>query len=113
MTKIKKREYNIFGGEKMATLSVNRENMISSTEVVRNFSKVLDKSKESPVFIMRNNDIEGIMMDIEEYEMLLEKIEYLENKLEDAYIAKELKGRKEGFDLKDAVKEEEIMDLLD
>lgn len=97
----------------MATLSVNRENMISSTEVVRNFSKVLDKSKESPIFIMRNNDIEGIMMDIEEYEMLLEKIEYLENKLEDAYIAKELKGKKEGFDLKDAVKEEEIMDLLD
>jgi len=113
VTKIKKREYNIFGGEKMATLSVNRENMISSTEVVRNFSKVLDKSKESPIFIMRNNDIEGIMMDIEEYEMLLEKIEYLENKLEDAYIAKELKGKKEGFDLKDAVKEEEIMDLLD
>ena len=97
----------------MATLSVNRENMISSTEVVRNFSKILDKSKESPIFIMRNNDIEGIMMDIEEYEMLLEKIEYLENKLEDAYIAKELKGRKEGFDLKGAVKEEEIMDLLD
>ncbi|TDX43020.1 type II toxin-antitoxin system Phd/YefM family antitoxin [Orenia marismortui] len=97
----------------MANLSVNRENMISSTEVVRNFSKVLDKSKESPVFIMRNNDIEGIMMDIEEYEMLLEKIEYLENQLEDAYIMKELKERKEGFDVKDAVKEEEIMDLLD
>jgi PHD/YefM family antitoxin component YafN of YafNO toxin-antitoxin module len=111
VTKIKKREYNILGGEKMATLSVNRENMISSTEVVRNFSKILDKSKESPVFIMRNNDIEGIMMDIEEYEMLLEKIEYLENKLEDAYIAKELKGRKEGFDLKNAVKEEEIMEV--
>ncbi len=97
----------------MATLSVNRENMISSTEVVRNFSKILDKSKESPVFIMRNNDIEGIMMDIEEYEMLLEKIEHLENKLEDAYIAKELKGRKEEFDLKNAVKEKEIMDRLD
>lgn len=97
----------------MTSLSVNRENMISSTEIVRNFSKILDKSKESPVFIMRNNDIEGIMMDIEEYEMLLEKIEYLENKLEDTYIAKELEERKEGFNLKDAVKEEEIMNLLE
>ena len=97
----------------MATLNVERENMVSSTDVVRNFSKMLDKSKESPVFIMRNNDIEGIMMDIEEYEMLLEKIEYLENQLEDAYIMKDLKERKEGFDIKDAVKEDEVMDLLD
>ena len=97
----------------MATLEVDRENMVSSSEVVRNFSKMLDKSKETPLFIMRNNDIEGIMMDIEEYEMLLEKIEYLENKLEDAYIEEKVKERKENFDEKDAVKEEEIMKMLD
>ena len=70
----------------MVTLRIDRDHMVSSSEIVRNFSKILDKTKESPLFITRNNDIEGIMMDIEEYEMLLEKIEFLKNQLEDAYI---------------------------
>jgi PHD/YefM family antitoxin component YafN of YafNO toxin-antitoxin module len=87
--------------------------MVSSSEVVRNFSEMLDKSKEGPLFIMRNNDIEGIMMDIEEYEMLLEKIEFLENQLEDSYIEEIVKDRKEKFKIKDAVTEDVIHDILD
>jgi len=74
---------------------------------------MLDKTKESPLFIMRNNDIEGIMMDIEEYEMLLEKIEYLENKLEDSFIEEIVTKRKQNFDIKDSIKEKQIMDLLE
>ena len=96
----------------MVTLRIDRRNMVSSSEFVRNFSTMLDKSKESPLFIMRNNDIEGIIMDIEEYEMLLEKIEYLENKLEDALVEEIVAKRKENFDIKDSLKEDEIMDLL-
>ena len=97
----------------MVTLRIDRRNMVSSSEFVRNFSAMLDKSKEAPLFIMRNNDIEGIMMDIEEYEMLLEKIEYLENKLEDSFIEEVVTKRKQNFDIKDSVKEEDIMKLLD
>lgn len=97
----------------MVTLRINRRNMVSSSEFVRNFSTMLDKTKESPLFIMRNNDIEGIMMDIEEYEMLLEKIEYLENKLEDTFIEEVVAERKQKFDIKDSIKEDEIMDMLD
>lgn len=96
----------------MTMLEIDRDNMVSSSEVVRNFSKMLDKSKENPLFIMRNNDIEGIMMDIEEYEMLLEKIEYLENLLEDEYIEDKVKARKQDFDVDKAVKEEEVMRSL-
>ncbi len=97
----------------MVTLRIDRGNMVSSSEFVRNFSTMLDKTKESPLFIMRNNDIEGIMMDIEEYEMLLEKIEYLENKLEDAFIEEVVTKRKQNFDIKDSIKENQIMNLLD
>ncbi len=97
----------------MVTLKIDRSNMVSSSEFVRNFSAMLDKAKEAPLFIMRNNDIEGIMMDIEEYEMLLEKIEYLENKLEDAFIEEVIAERKENFDIRDSIEEEEIMDLLE
>ena len=97
----------------MVTLRINRDNMISSSEFVRNFSEMLDKSKEGPLFIMRNNNIESIMIDIEEYEMLLEKIENLENQLEDSYIEEIVKDRKENFEVKDAIKEDEINKLID
>jgi len=92
----------------MVTLRIDRGNMVSSSEIVRNFSAMLDKTKESPLFIMRNNDIEGIMMDIEEYEMLLEKIEYLENKLEDSFIEGIVTKRKQNFDKKDSIKEKKL-----
>ncbi len=97
----------------MVTLKIDRDHLVSSSEIVRNFSKMLDKAKESPLFITRNNDIEGIIMDIEEYEMLLEKIAYLEDKLEDSYIEEIVSERKEDFDIDDSVDEEEIMRLLD
>ena len=90
----------------MVILRINSENMVSSSELVRNFNEMLDKSKESPVFIMCNNDIESIMIDIEEYEMLLEKIEYLENQLEDSYIEEIVEERKENFEIKDALEVE-------
>ena len=48
--------YIIFRGAKMITLRIDRRNMVSSSEFVRNFSAMLDKSKEFPLFIMRNND---------------------------------------------------------
>ena len=97
----------------MVTLRIDRDNMVSSSEFVRNFSKMLDKTKEAPLFIMRNNDIEGIMMDIEEYEMLLEKIEFLENQLEDSYIGEIVERRKQSFNIKDAIKEEDMMKNFD
>ena len=62
---------------------------------------------------MRNNDIESIMIDIEEYEMLLEKIENLENQLEDSYIEEIVKDRKEKFEVKDEIKEDKINKLID
>lgn len=98
----------------MVTLKIDRDHLVSSSEIVRNFSKMLDKAKESPLFITRNNDIEGIIMDIEEYEMLLEKIAYLEDQLEDSYIEEIVMERKEDFNIEDSgVDEEEIMRLLE
>ncbi|MGM0445149.1 MAG: type II toxin-antitoxin system Phd/YefM family antitoxin [Bacillota bacterium] len=97
----------------MVTLRIDREYMVSSSEIVRNFSKMLDKTKESPLFITKNNDIEGIMMDIEDYEMLLEKIEYLENYFEDTYIEKTIKNRKKDFNIEDSINEKEIFKLID
>jgi PHD/YefM family antitoxin component YafN of YafNO toxin-antitoxin module len=99
------------GGSKMFSVK-NNDNVISSSEIGVNFSKLLEKSKLYPVFIKHNNELQGIMLNIEDYEMLLEKISFLENQLEDYYIENTIVKRKENFDFKNAVSEEDFMKLL-
>jgi len=58
------------------------DELISSTKLVRNFWTVLWKMKDhsiSKVWILRNNDLEAVMMSKEEYERMLEIIEDLED----------------------------------
>ena len=96
----------------MTMLKLDRKSMVSSSELARNLSKLLDKSKESPLFVMKNNEIENIIMSIDHYEELIERISFLENYLEDQIIFKEISKRKESFNLKEALSEKEIDDLL-
>ena len=96
----------------MTTLKFDRKSMVSSSELVRNLSKLLDKSKESPLFVMKNNEIENIIMSVDHYEELIERISFLENYLEDQIILKEISQRKESFNLKETLSEKEIDDLL-
>lgn len=96
----------------MTMLKLDRKSMVSSSELARNLSKLLDKSKESPLFVMKNNEIENIIMSIDHYEELIERISFLENYLEDQIILKEISQRKESFNLKEALSEKEIDDLL-
>jgi PHD/YefM family antitoxin component YafN of YafNO toxin-antitoxin module len=56
--------------------------LMSSTEIVRNFSSVLDSIKEhrrDKVAILRKNKIEAVILPIEEYEKTQEAIELLEH----------------------------------
>jgi PHD/YefM family antitoxin component YafN of YafNO toxin-antitoxin module len=56
--------------------------LMSSTEIVRNFSSVLDSIKEhqrDKVAILRKNKIEAVILPIEEYEKIQEAIELLEH----------------------------------
>jgi prevent-host-death family protein len=96
----------------MTTLKIDRKSMVSSSELVRNLSKLLDETKKGPLFVMKNNEIENIIMSIDHYEELMEKIEYLENYLEDQMMQKEIMERKETFNPETAVSETEIEDLL-
>jgi PHD/YefM family antitoxin component YafN of YafNO toxin-antitoxin module len=56
--------------------------LMSSTEIVRNFSSVLDSIKEhrrNKVAILRKNKIEAVILPIEEYEKIQEAIDLLEH----------------------------------
>lgn len=63
-------------------IAYTKNEMMSSTEVVRNFKSLLDSiktKKRSKVAIMRKNTLEAVLLPIEEYERLQECMEYMEN----------------------------------
>ena len=63
-------------------LAYTKNEMVSSTEVVRNFSSLLDSlktKKRNKIAIMRKNNLEAILLPIEEYERLQACIDHMEN----------------------------------
>lgn len=58
------------------------DELISSTKLVRNFSSVLWKMKNhsiSKVWVLKNNELEAVMMSREAYDELMDYIENLED----------------------------------
>ncbi|AJC84526.1 type II toxin-antitoxin system Phd/YefM family antitoxin [Campylobacter peloridis] len=64
----------------MATFS--KDEIYTATEVVRNFSTMLEKTKKNEngrVVIVKNNKFEAVLLSFEEYERLSEAVILLEN----------------------------------
>ena len=67
-----------------------KNEIVSSSEVVRNFSSLRRKVKEnSKMVIFKNNKPDLVLFDFDEYEKLLERI----NNMEDLLIAKSIEER--------------------
>jgi PHD/YefM family antitoxin component YafN of YafNO toxin-antitoxin module len=47
--------------------------LVSSSKLVRSLGTYLDQTKKRPVFIMRDQEVEAVLINIEEYRELLEK----------------------------------------
>jgi len=70
-----------------------KDELISSTEIVRNFSAILDSIKEhrrDKVAVMRKNKIEAVILSIEEYE----RIQELADLIDHLQIYKTIENRK-------------------
>lgn len=67
-------------------MNINLEAMVSSTDISRSFGKYLKASKEKPIFIIKNNEVEGVLLDIETYKELVEAYELMQ----DRQIAREI-----------------------
>lgn len=60
-------------------MQINLDNLASATTVSKSFGRFLAKSKKEPVFILRNNEVEAVLLGIEEYKKLAEAYEVLED----------------------------------
>ena len=63
-------------------MTFQADELISSTKLVRNFWAVLGKMKNhsiSKLWILKNNDLEAVILSREEYDSIIEYIEDLED----------------------------------
>ncbi len=77
-------------------VAYTRDEIISATDLARNVSATLSsivKHTKEKVAIMKNNKLEAVIIDIEEYERLKESYELMEH-MEIAKIVEERKGSK-------------------
>ncbi len=67
------------------------DELISSTKLVRNFGSVLDSlknKKRTKIWILKNNNIEAVILSKDEYRLFEELQEYIED-LQDIALVKE------------------------
>jgi PHD/YefM family antitoxin component YafN of YafNO toxin-antitoxin module len=63
-------------------IAYKKTELMSSTEIVRNFSAILDsikKHEKDKIAIMRKNKLEAIIISVEEYERIHEILELFEH----------------------------------
>ena len=63
-------------------LTYTKEELMSSTDIVRNFSSVLDsikKQKKEKIAVLRKNRLEAVILPIEEYERIRELADLMEH----------------------------------
>lgn len=71
-------------------IEITKQEIISTSEVVRNFSKIRTEVKEnSRMIVFKNNKPDLVLLDFDEYEKLLEHI----NIMEDLLISKTIEER--------------------
>ncbi|WP_052785292.1 type II toxin-antitoxin system Phd/YefM family antitoxin [Campylobacter jejuni] len=63
-------------------LSFKQDEIYTATEVVRNFSPIIEKLKKSEngkIVILKNNKFEAVMLSMKEFERLQNAMQLLEN----------------------------------
>ena len=71
-------------------IGITKQEIVSTSEVVRNFSKIRAEVKEnSRMIVFKNNKPDLVLFDFDEYEKLLERI----NIMEDLLISKTIEER--------------------
>ena len=71
------------------------DELISSTKLVRNFSSVLDSFKNkgvSKIWILKNNNIEAVIISKDEYRIFEEMQEYIEDLEDEKMILERMKN---------------------
>ena len=54
-----------------SNIKFSPEQLVSTTQILRNFSHNFEKASKQPLFIQRNQEIEWVLLSLTEYERLI------------------------------------------
>jgi len=74
-------------------VQIASDRMISSTDAVRDFGRLLDDSQSAPYFILRHNKPEAVMLGMGQYEAIQEQLVKLQDMLDHVLLFMELETR--------------------
>ncbi|MBS3887432.1 MAG: type II toxin-antitoxin system Phd/YefM family antitoxin [Dethiobacter sp.] len=60
-------------------MNIDMDAMVSTTDISKSFGKYLAASKKNPVFILKNNEIESVLLDIGTYKKMVEAYELVQD----------------------------------
>ena len=60
-------------------MDIDTDAMVSTTAISKSFGKYLAESKNNPVYILKNNEIESVLLDIDTYKKLVEAYELVQD----------------------------------
>jgi PHD/YefM family antitoxin component YafN of YafNO toxin-antitoxin module len=60
-------------------VSFELDSLVSATALSRSLGKYLAKCKEKPLLILRNNEVEGVLLSAEAYRKLVESYELVQD----------------------------------
>lgn len=94
----------------MTTLRLNRNQMISSSEMARHFAEYLERACKGTdrLYVTRNNEIEAVLVGIEDFERLLDLEELVEH-LTVARVRETRRNEPEVIDLAALLREEGLI----
>jgi PHD/YefM family antitoxin component YafN of YafNO toxin-antitoxin module len=59
----------------------SKEQMISSTEISRNFKEVRQKARKAPLAILERNGLSSVLLNYDQYEKIYEYVQELEEQI--------------------------------
>ena len=54
-------------------IKISLDQLVSNTQLVRNFPQCLEEVAKHPLFIQRNNEVKAVLLSLEEYERIIGK----------------------------------------
>ncbi len=59
----------------------SKDQMISATEIARNFKLVKQKARKAPLAILERNELSSVLMNYDQYEKIFEYVRVLEEQI--------------------------------
>ena len=86
-------------------MNIDMDALVSTTAISKSFGRYLAESKNKPVFILKNNEVESVLLDIDTYKKLMEAYELVQDTILAREVFEQPANNSEDKDVFDIIRE--------